>query len=464
VGNNETEFDMKALQSMVAGLGLSLVLCSTWAAVPQHEADELGKSLTQFGAEQAGSGDGTIPPYTGGIAADAAPAGWKKDSGRYDVSPFDSDKVLFSITAANLDKYASHLTAGAVAMLKKYPNFRIDVYPTRRSITYNTAYLAACKGNATGTTIHESGDGFDGSPRLCVPFPIPKTGIEVVWNTLLSNKNGIHSDQRISSWLIDGSGHLTDVGHVVMDYGQVYLDPNRGADQDGVSLFNTCAWDGPPSQVGVKLLYQYPMDYDKVPERMWMYTPGQRRTRLAPELSYDMPIAADGGAINFDEIYGFAGQPDRYDFKLVGKKEIYVPYNANREAFAPMDKLLADTIVDPAVTRWELHRVWVVEATLKAGKRHVEPRRTFYVDEDSWAMVASDAYDATGKIFKIGLYPIVPAWDAHSYIQSMIFYDLSRNTTYLSGWNRPNDISRFSDTVGGYSRFTPAALTSTGIR
>jgi hypothetical protein len=455
---------MRVFQGLIAGVGLTLALCSAWAAIPQHEADELGKTLTPFGAEQAGNGDNSIPAYTGGLAVDTAPQGWKKGSGRYDVSPFDGDKVLFSITQANVDKYASHLTAGVIAMLKKYPKYRVDVYPSRRSIAYSADYQAACKVNAASTTMHASGNGFDGAPRLCVPFPIPKTGLEVIWNTMLSNRDGIHSDLRVSSWLIDGSGHLTDVGHVSMDYGQPYLDPAKNSGLGDVSSLNTASFDGPPSQVGTKLLVQFPLDYDKSDERTWVYTPGQRRTRLAPEFTYDTPIAADGGAINYDEVYGFAGAPDRYDFKLVGKREIYIPYNANGEAFTPMDKLLTGSLVNPDVMRWELHRVWVVDATVKEGKRHVEPHRTFYVDEDSWAMVASDAYDAGGKIFKVGLFPTIPIWDARSYIQSMVYYDLSRETTYVSGYNRPSDGARFAESVGGYGRFTPAALTSSGIR
>lgn len=456
---------MRVMRSLITGAGCALIFGTAAAAVSQQEADQLGKNLTPWGAEQAGSADHVIPEYSGGLPVNTDPSGWKKDSHRYDVGPYDGEKPLFSINAANAAQYASHLTAGTVALLKRYPNFRVDVYPTHRSISYSEAYLDTCKGNAVSAKMTADGNGIEGSPHGCVPFPIPHSGIEVIWNNLLSNKNGVSSDMRFSNYLVDSTGNPTDVGHTVMDYAQPYKDPQKNAPlQDGISLYSICTWDGPPSQVGTKLLTQYSMNFDKMNTRVWIYTPGQRRTRLAPEFTYDTPVASVGGAENYDESYGFAGEPDLYNFKLVGKKEIYVPYNENRLMFAPMDKVMAGTVLNPDLSRWELHRVWVVEATLKDGKRHVQPRRTFYVDEDSWAIVMSDAYDAAGKMAKVGVFPIVPIWNAHAFIQGNDYYDLNRQMTTFSMWNRPDDYVKFSSSVDSYAPYTAAAITSSGIR
>ncbi len=64
--------------------------------------------------------------------------------------------------------------------------------------------------------------------------------------------------------------------------------------------------------------------------------------------------------------------------------------------------------------RYELHRVWVVEGTLAPGKQHVAPRRRLYIDEDTWLVEYSEAWDENGKLWKFGhatmtLRPEIPA-------------------------------------------------------
>ncbi|MNJ62043.1 hypothetical protein D3C77_578630 [compost metagenome] len=50
--------------------------------------------------------------------------------------------------------------------------------------------------------------------------------------------------------------------------------------------------------------------------------------------------------------------------------------------------------------RWELHRVWEVEATVAGGKRHAVAKRKFYFDEDSWMVLLMDGYDSEGKLWR----------------------------------------------------------------
>jgi hypothetical protein len=454
---------MRLLQKLIFGTGLALAVGSALAGVSQQQADQLGKSLTQWGADPAGNADKTIPAYSGGLPTTTASEGWVKGSGRYDVGPYDGEKPLFSITASNYEKYADRLSAGAIAMLKKYPQFRVDVYPTHRSVAHSSNWLSHCKTNAVEAKLSTTGNGFSGA-YSCVPFPIPASGAEVMWNMATTDLWGVDTTIRQSTWYIDADGHLTDVGQLDGEFAQPYQDPKKDALEDGAYRLQVGTWIGPPSQVGQKILQRVPVDYDKTGTVTWVYFPGQRRTRVAPDYSYDTPIAPDGGAINYDELFGFAGALDRYDFKLVGKKEIYVMYNSNRMIFAPVDKMLAKSVINPDVSRWELHRVWVVEATLKAGKRHVQPRRTLYIDEDTWACVATDAYDQGGALFKVGFYPLLPLWDEQSFGQGMIFYDLSKGSTYIEGHARPNDFIKGSEHLDDINKFTPAALTSSGLR
>lgn len=86
---------------------------------------------------------------------------------------------------------------------------------------------------------------------------------------------------------------------------------------------------------------------------------------------------------------------DRYNWDYEGVREIYIPYNNYRigEKGTPYSEILGMSHLNPDLTRWELHRVHVVEATLKEGERHIYGKRRFYVDEDSWNTVLLDQYD-----------------------------------------------------------------------
>ena len=455
---------MKKFTLAAAALMALSISGAASAAVTAEEAAQLGTTLTEFGAEKAGNADGSIPAYTGGLPVDTAPAGWKKGSGRYERGPFDNEKPLFSITPANADKHASKLTPGTLAILKKYSNYRMDVYPSHRSVAHGKHYLSHCKRNALNAKLVNDGNGIEGA-MACAPFPIPKSGLEAMWNSQLVNRLGPRTEFLTSTWLIDSSGHLTDVGNVRVDLVHPYLDPSKDKMEGGVWDYRVATWMGPPSQVGTKILQKYPMNYSTSQLLSWIYTQGQRRTRLAPEFAYDTPIAPNGGALNYDEVFGFSGQFDRYDFKLVGKKEIYVPYNAYRDLFGPEKAKAVKNVINPDFVRWELHRVWVVEAALKKGKRHVQPRRTFYIDEDSWAIMATDGYDQAGGLYRIGHFPLIALWDVQTAHSGMVYYDLSKGSYYLSTtFSRPSDFIRVYNDVGSLSKYTAEALAGSGIR
>jgi len=446
--------------AIAAGMASSVA----FAAVSEKEAEQLGTTLTLFGAEKAGNADGTIPAYDGGLPVTTAPDGWKAGSGRYEHGPYDDEMSLFSISAENVDQYKDKLTAGVYDIIKKFPEFRLDVYPTHRSVAHSEHYLSLCESNALNAVAKPSGNGISGAFG-CAPFPIPKSGIEAMWNHLLVDRLGARAQTLTSAWLVDASGHLTDITHIKLEFVHYFLDQSKNKMDGAVAEARLGAWDGPPVQVGTKILQKFPMDYDEGQLLSWIYTPGQRRTRLAPEFAYDTPIASTGGVLNYDEQFGFNGQLDRYNWELVGKKEIYIPYNGYREIFAPVKELWAKRFVNPDVSRWELHRVWVVEATLKEGKRHVQPKRTFYLDEDSWSIVASDAYDQGGSLYRVGVFPTIQLWDVQTTFNAFVFYDVNKGTGYASNvLSRSGDYISVEPTVGDTRIFTPEAMTAGGIR
>jgi len=170
----------------------------------------------------------------------------------------------------------------------------------------------------------------------------------------------------------------------------------------------------PPSHVGESYLAWQPLDTTRYKFTAWRLIPGERRVRRAPSISYDIPDPDASGFENLDEYYIYFGGPDRYDFKLLGKKEMVIPYNNNRFYTRPSSEVMKPQHANPDDLRYELHRVWVVEGTLAQGKRHIAPRRRLYIDEDTWLAVYADSWDENGKLWKFGegtmyLMPDIPA-------------------------------------------------------
>ena len=167
-----------------------------------------------------------------------------------------------------------------------------------------------------------------------------------------------------------------------------------------------------------------------------------------------------------DQLDLFNGSLERYDWKLVGKKEIYVPYN-NYQLHSPdlsFQDILTPLHINQQHPRYELHRVWVVDATLKAGSRHLYKRRTFYIDEDSWQILAVDIYDNRDQLwrvsegFAINYYSIPTTW-----------YTLEVHTDLQAGrylaFGLHNEFGPYSfDASFPTSNFTPSALRREGKR
>jgi len=200
--------------------------------------------------------------------------------------------------------------------------------------------------------------------------------------------------------------------------------------------------------------------------RAWQYLPGQRRVRLSPDVAYDTPNATTGGANNYDDSSIFNGAMDRFDFKLVGKREMIIPYsNYKLTYFAKPADVTTPGHLNPDAVRWELHRVWVVEATLKPGKRHVYSKRLFYIDEDSWVAVASDQYDASGQLYRSSFshssfsYDIPATW-----IDTQSFYDFSGGLYAVIGMTGQYKGIKYLGEMPPESFWSPEQLAGTGIR
>jgi hypothetical protein len=443
--------------ALAASLALLMPTLSVYAAVSAEEAAKLKSELTPFGAEKAANKDGSIPAWTGGYTT--AVAGDKAGGRRSD--PFKDDKPLFSITAKNADQYADKLADGTKAMFKKYPAYRIDVYPTRRTAAapqwvYDNTFKNATRAKLNGDIPEGAYGG--------VPFPMPKTGAEVMWNHNLRwrapSVNFAVTQYQITA---DGKPVLTTDGSVDQQMPYYFQDSSLEAfakqnEYWTIRLLNL----GPPIRAGEAIVGRVQLDGAK--DQAWVYLTGQRRVRKLPNPCCDTPTPATAGVMSFDEIETWTGRLDHFDWKLSGKKELFIPYN-NNKLFAVKDADLLGYYPNPDHVRWELHRVWTVDATLRAGQRHQAPKGRYYCDEDTWQCTIGDRWDANGQLWKtVWAYNFVAPDLPGTVTGSMGFNDLLSGTSFIGNLYgskaqqyvvRP----RISDAT-----FTPDALAGEGVR
>jgi len=431
----------------------------TGAAVTPEEAAKLQSELTPLGAEKAGNKDGTIPAWDGGYTKV-----WPSyQSGQPRPDPFASEKPLFQITAKNMDQYADRLSDGVKALLQRYPTYRLDVYPTHRTAAapqwlYDNTFKNATRARLfPDATIGPQVEGAYGG----IPFPIPKDGAEAMWNHLLA-WHGEAFTYDFSGYVVPANGRpvLTTAASAEIQYPYYYRDGTL--DRFGGNYWaGTFATTAPPFSVGEKSLLIYP---DGKNLQAWQYLVGQRRVRRAPIFAYDTPNYVSSGFTFVDETYLFIGNLDRYDWKLVGKKEMFVPYNTQRFHLKKVDEVLGPRHLNPDHLRWELHRVWMVEATLAPGKRHVMPKRRFYLDEDSWQALLSDGWDAGGQLWHVGhvLLVLAPEQPGAMALTSAL-YDLLKSGYAASMFNEQQRqyraVMRWPEDY-----FSPAALAAKGVR
>jgi len=452
-------------KTTLLSLAVSFVLTSGYASakITPEEAAQLGKQLTPMGAEQKANADGSIPEWTGGITS--APEGYSV--GQHHVDPFSTDKVLFTITSANVDEYKEHLTAGQIKLFKTYPDtYKMNVYQTRRSASFPSHVYDAVKTNSTRAELVEGGNGIT-QASVGIPFPIPKTGLEAIWNHILRYR-GEQLTREGGQAAPTAGGDFTYLGFaesLMLPYNVKGAQPEELQATNILFKFKQKVTE-PARLAGTALLVHETMDQIKTPRQAWTYNTGQRRVRRAPNVAYDTPGVASDGLRTTDDFDMYNGAPNRYTWELKGKKELYIPYNDYRLHSDELkyEQILQPGHINPEYVRYEKHRVWVVEAKLKSGTRHTYKKRVFYIDEDSWQVAVTDIYDNRDELYRVGVahglnYYEVPAqWSTLE-----VFHDLQSRRYIAMGLDNEAKMYDFSTELSD-SSFTPSALRREGRR
>lgn len=450
-------------------LALMLFSAVAQAAVSPTQAQRLkGGDLMPLGGERKGNGK-DIPDWTGGITQ--PPPGYK-GSGQHHPDPYAQDAVLFTITAQNMDQHKAHLTPGLTALLNNYPTtFKIPVYPTRRSSSAPEWVYENTFKNATRAELVAGGNGI-AKAYGGVPFPIlsgnsEEKALQAIWNHI-TRWRGVMVTRRSSEVAVQRNGEYqltTSQQEVFFNY----FNP-KGSEKtlENILFYYLSFTLSPPRLAGGAVLVHETLDQVKEPRKAWGYNAGQRRVRAAPNLAYDSPIAAADNLRTADETDIYNGAPDRYNWEYLGKREIYIPYNSYKisQEGLKYSEILGVSHINPDLTRFEKHRVHVVEGKLKPGARHIYTKRVFYLDEDSWNIVMADQYDSRGELWRVSMallknfYELPGTWTALD-----VFYDLQARRYHVQGLDTEERTTRvFTDEIPNERYFRPQELRRRGTR
>lgn len=450
---------MKKL-TLITAMTLALS-AQSHAAVTAEEAAKLKKELTPVGATRAGNADGSIPAWSGGITKPVA--GYKK--GDHHPDPFSGDKVLFTITAKNLDKYKDNLTPGQIKLFETYPDtFKMNVYPTRRSASMPQSVYDAIADNATKAELILGGNGISNAV-LGVPFPIPTTGLEVIWNHI-TRYRGEKAEIVSSQVAPTASGDYTMMemkNSILFKYTEPGMTAEKLANDNIVFKFKQVTTQ-PARLAGTALLVHETLNQDSEPRKAWTYNTGQRRVRLAPNIAFDTPGTATDGLRTTDDFDMYNGSPSRYNWKLIGKKEVYIPYNSYKLHAKGLDydDLIKPGHINQEYVRYEKHRVWQVEATLKEGMRHTYKKRVFFIDEDNWQVSIADIYDNRDELYRVAMahelnyYELPASWSTLD-----VYYDLQARRYLAQGLDNHSKMYNFDAKLSD-KKFTKSALRRAG--
>ena len=445
-------------------LTISMVLSAgALAKIPAEQAATLSSELTPLGATRAANADGSIPEWTGGITK--LPAGYT--IGDHHIDPYPTDKVQYTITASNLAEYKSLLTPGQIKLFETYPEtYKMNVYQTRRSASYPEHVYQAVKDNATRSELVEGGNGIK-QAAVGIPFPVPATGLEAIWNHTLRYR-GESVSRSGGQAAPTASGSYTYVG-----LNETLLLPYnvKGASAEELEKTNILfkfkqKVTEPARLAGTALLVHETMDQVKTPRQAWTYNTGQRRVRRAPNVAYDAPGTAADGLRTTDDFDMYNGAPNRYNWTLKGKQELLIPYNDYR---LHSDKVkYADILqpghINPDLVRYEKHRVWVVEANLKENTRHTYKKRVFYIDEDSWQVAVTDIYDNRDELYRVAIAHAINYYEVPTLWSTLDVYHDIQSRRYLAiGLDNETKMYDFSKKLNERD-FTPAALRREGRR
>lgn len=438
---------------IVISIVVYFISWSVSAQLVERDTSRLGADLTPVGAEAKGNGT-DIPRWKGGLKASKV-----HTSGDFHENPYYQEKPLFTINQKNMAEHKDRLSLGSQKLLTQFPSMEMPIYPTHRSASYPEYVYDGVKANAQTSELMKYGSGVKGA-RISSPFPIPESGLEVLWNHTLrfrgKSVNYVSSTVHVNS---NGSNAVT-----MRDYKYYfsYSDPELSTeDLNNKIFFMKRKTLSPAKQAGGITLVHETLDQVRSPRKSWIYVPGQRRVRRTPNLDHDTPDVATDSLRTVDQVDMFNGAPDYYEWNLVGKQEMYIPYNAYplHSPELTIEDMVGPAHLNPKYLRYEAHRVWVVEATLRVGLRHRYAKRRYYFDEDSWSIVYAEEYDSEGTLWQFSESHLINYYEVPLMFSTLEnTYDFIDGRYFVEGIDNERDKTYDYSEGYGLKDFTTSAV------
>ena len=453
-GSHYSEAFARQATSLVAAvMMMALMLASVPTSAAEDVTDEV--ALTVSGAERQANKDGSIPGWDGGLQQ--PPRGWSPDRGY--VDPFPTDRPLFVIDSKNIGDHRAKLSPGLQALVSGSGDVRLPVYQSRRTAAIPTWVTDVAKKEAANISL--SGETILGRNQSTIPFLTPKSGVEVMWNHRLRYRGGV--DEHDEFWYPVRGGKI----HSKVGFRQRVAE-NSALDTptpNGIA-FVRGRFFTPPTLAHTEVIIHETLEASEDSRNWWVLNDAQKRLRRLSAAGYDDIPQGVEDLRTRDQSDAFNGSFNRYDWKLVGKKELIVPYNIFKlsDKRLAIEHVLGARSIKPDFMRYELHRVWVVEATLKPGMRHLYPKRTFYVDEDSWSVLLEDIYDSRGELWRVAVHGLTQFYDVQVPAYRVnIWHDLTNGAYLVAGLDIESKTVRKFATKASLADFlpTPAAAKNT---
>ena len=319
--------------------------------------------------------------------------------------PYPDDEILLVIDKNNFKQFSETiLTPGQLEMFNLYPEtFKMNVYESRRSCSVPPEVIELTKENAA---LIDEGEGIIGVVGS-IPFPNPTEALHHVWNHILRYR-GVEIYGSSPFFIINPDGTRTyGAGEAIAkNFWNPFTKNDKGL--QGMIMIKVTH---PPRLADASALIIESLNAFETPRRSWVYNPGTRRVRRAPDIAYDYKPSASQGITTADQSGGFNGAKDRYNWKSLGVQKKLMPYNAYEFHETLIEDVLQPYHVNQDILRYELVNVNVVQADLKSGKRHIIPHRTMYFDLDSHNMLSEETYDGEKTLQTYREFPLINFYD-----------------------------------------------------
>lgn len=399
------------------------------------------KCGTPIGAERRGNGN-DIPEWRGGIRTTPKPE--RTSDPVKTPEAIAKDKPLFTITKDNVQQYREWLSAGHQRLFREHKTYTMPVYPSRRAAAYPKRIYKRTRKNGRAARL-ESADELTGA-AIGFPFPYPldlKSGKnpaeKIMWNHRLRYRGDtVYRRNDFVYKSSSGTAHESLTTETIMFF---YANIRHGSKHTKKEWHKPRLYrrmwsylQNPVHSMRRKVsMMDEPISFATTDRQLTEYH--DRAPSSVPVPTFDTPVNGSFGLLFEDQIDMFNGSLSRFHWKLLGKREMLIPYNAYQalDRTLEYEQLMGPKHFNQTVTRYEKHRVWVIEATLRKDQKHTFARRIFYLDEDCWCVAMVDNYDHEGALHRFQEGHLVQFYDAaHMSASPQLIYDFKQGSYFAS--------------------------------